>query len=249
MRAVILAAGAGTRLATMGWNKPKCLLPIGGYTLLDRLLAALQASSIGEAVVVVGYQRELIERVVARGPVRCDVVINSGFAETNTLHSLWLARDYLTDGFLYFNADILFDRRIVKLLLSIRTSAIAVQTRACGAEEVKVMVDGGQRVIHIGKTLTPKHCLGESVGIVQFAPAACPAMIASLERFQADAGNRGLFFESALDDILGQHRFTAVGLGNRRAIEIDTPEDYAAAQSLWDSGDMQAVTETNDDCP
>lgn len=239
MRAVILAAGAGTRLAPMGWNKPKCLLPFGGHTLLDRLLAALQVNRISEAVVVVGYQRELIERVVARGPVRCDVVVNNDFAETNTLHSLWLARDYLTDGFLYFNADVLFDRRIVKLLLSSQTSAVAVQTRACGAEEVKVMVDAGQRVIHIGKTLAPKRCLGESIGMVQFARVACPAMIASLESFHADAGNRGLFFESALEDILGQHRFTAVPIGNRRAIEIDTPEDHAAAQSLWDAGVVQ----------
>jgi len=236
---VILAAGAGTRLAPMGWNKPKCLLPVGGHTLLDRLLTALPSNGIHEAVFVVGYQRALIERVVAQSPVRCDVVVNNDFADTNTLHSLWLARDHLADGFLYFNADILFDRRIVQLLLSSRTSAIAVQARACGAEEVKVLVDAGQRAIHIGKTLAPKRCLGESVGIVQFAREACPAMIASLGRLHADAGNRGLFFESALDEILGQHRFTAVPLGNHRVIEIDTPEDYAAAQSLWDSGVMQ----------
>ena len=210
MRAIILAAGRGRRLAPMDWVKPKCLLPVGGRTLLDNIIETLIGHGIRHVVTVVGYQRELVEAAVRGHPVRADFVVNEDYAETNTIHSLWLARDYLDDEFVYFNADVFFDSRIVGLLLERKNSALAVEVKSCGEEEVKVIVDAQGRIRRIGKNLSPAECLGEFENL----------------------GRRDLYFESAVDDILEGQVLTAVPLGGLRAVEIDTPEDYDAAKTI-----------------
>ncbi len=235
MRAVILAAGVGKRLAPMGWDKPKCLLAFGDQTLLDNMIVSLLANGVKRVVIVVGYKKDLVLDVASRHPVRCDVVVNPDYAETNTINSLYLARDYMDEDFLYFNADVLFDRAIVRKLLEHEHSALAIDTKACGPEEVKVIADSAGRIVRIGKELNPAQCLGEFIGIAKFAKEACPALVASLRRCNEDLGQTGLFFESAVDDILQQHVFMAVAIGDLPAIEIDTPEDYEAAQKLWAS--------------
>lgn len=68
MKAIILAAGVGKRLAHAADARPKCLLRVGGQSLLDRMLAALDAAGVQEAVIVVGYRAE---RIRAEIGTRC----------------------------------------------------------------------------------------------------------------------------------------------------------------------------------
>ncbi len=232
---MVLAAGRGRRLAPMGWDKPKCLLEFGGQTLLERILICLGEHEIDRFVVVVGYRRRLVEEALRECPTGCDVVVNEDFASTNTIHSLWLARDVLDDDFLYFNADVLFDRRIIRLLLDREHSALAVEAKSCGLEEVKVVADSDGRILRIGKDLPPQQCSGEFIGVGRFTKSCCPALLASLRRYNDGLGLKDLFFESAVDSILSEHIVQAIPIQNLRAVEIDTPEDYTRAQDLWSS--------------
>ena len=240
MRAVILAAGRGKRLAPMGWDRPKCLLEFGPRSLLDNIIASLLENGIDRVALVVGYRQELVLEAMRRHPVQCDVVVNPEYAETNTINSLHRARAFLNEDFLYFNADVLFDRRIVARLLAHDGCAFAIDEGACGQEEVKVIVDDDRRIVRIGKALAPQECLGEFIGIGKFSRAACPDLLEALRDYNEERNQRNLFFESAVDDIVGQHVFLAVSIGRLAAIEIDSPEDYRAAGELWDSGQMGA---------
>jgi glucose-1-phosphate thymidylyltransferase len=106
MKGVILAAGRGERLAPMGWDKPKCLLEFGEQTLLDNIINALLENGIDRLVVVVGYKQELVIEALTQHPVSFEVVVNEDFAQTNTIHSLYLTREHLNEDFIYFNADV-----------------------------------------------------------------------------------------------------------------------------------------------
>ena len=249
MKAVILAAGMGKRLAACGWDEPKCLLPFGGRTLLGHTLAALAAVDVTDLVIVVGYKHQLVRDAVAAHDVRAQFVTNDDYAATNTIHSLYLAREHLTDDFLYFNADVLFDSRILPMLLSADDSTMAVDVRACGAEEVKVIVDGDGRIVRIGKKLAIDECLGEFIGIAKFAADACEDFVASLVRYNEDLAERDLFFESAVDPILAKHVHRSVSIGELRAVEIDSPEDLAAARELWEAGQIQSAARADAECP
>ncbi len=219
----------------MGWDKPKCLLPCGDGTLLDRALQYILEQGIHEVVIVVGYQWELVEQNARRHAIHCSFVVNEAYATTNTIHSLWLAREHLDEGILYFNGDVWFESAVLSQLVQHHESALAVETKRCGAEEVKVKVDPSGRITRIGKQLPPQECLGEFIGLAKFDRPQCAALVESLRRYNEVLYHRDLFFEAALDDILDQQVFMAAPLGNLKAVEIDTPEDYARSKSLWNT--------------
>ena len=241
MKAVILAAGMGKRLAATGWDKPKCLLPFGDHALIDYLMAALAAINVTDVVVVVGFRPALVRDAVTRHDARAAFVINADYAETNTINSLYLARDHLDDDFLYFNADVLFDSRVLPLLLGSPDSTMAVDVGACGREEVKVIVDGDNRIRRIGKELPVEECQGEFIGVAKFARDVCKDFIASLARYNEQLGRRDLFFESAVDPLLETHVHRSVPIGDLQAVEIDSPDDLAAARKLWRQGAVQTA--------
>ena len=232
MTGIILAAGRGSRLAPMGWEKPKCLLEFGGCTLLEHVAFSLLDNGVRRAAIVLGYQMELIEERLKDLPLEWHVIRNPDYAATNTINSLWLARDYLDDDFLYFNADVVFDRRILPLLLERPESSLGVQVGRCAEEEIKVVVDEDLRIIEIGKTLSPERCLGEFIGVAKFARDISASLLRSLEEYNERRGQRNLFFEMAIDAILDEHVFRAVDIGSLEAIEIDCPEDYHRAADL-----------------
>jgi len=247
MKAVILAAGQGRRLAPMGWDKPKCLLPCGtastnalerwgeldSPTLLDSTLQSILEHGIRDVIIVVGYRRELVDNAARRYPMNCEFIVNEDYATTNTIHSLWLAREHLNEGIIYFNGDVWFEPPVLSLLLQQSGSALVVEVKRCGAEEVKVKADPSGRITRIGKNLPPEEALGEFIGLGKIEHSACASLVESLRRYNEALGRRDSFFESALNDILDRHAFMAAPLGGLKAVEIDTPEDYARAQLLW----------------
>ncbi len=229
MRAILLAAGRGRRLEPMGWTQPKCLLRVGETTLLDNMLDALARHGVDDVVLVVGYQQELVRAHVQARGLRPRWVENPDYETTNTINSLWRAREFMDADFLYFNADVLFHHEIVGRLLAAPGSALAVDKKRCGEEEVKVVLDEDGRVRRIGKALDGRLCAGEFIGIGRFDRAVNADFRASLQRHNVELGNLRLFFEAALDDILDEQRLLAVDVTDLPSIEIDFPEDYEAA--------------------
>ncbi len=105
MKGIILAAGKGSRLNGTIGDKPKCLLRVGGQTLVERQIEALRAAGITDIVVVVGCQSDHVKRACGK---RITYIDNTRFAQTNSLYSLWMARPLLYDGFVVMNCDVLF---------------------------------------------------------------------------------------------------------------------------------------------
>ena len=153
MRAIILAAGKGVRLNGTAGELPKCLVKVGDLTLVERQIQALRSTGIDEIVIVIGHGADRVRQTC--GP-DCTYVENTDYASTNSLFSLWLARDFLRDGFVVLNADVLFHPALLEdLLLSNCEDALLVaysdgQAPPLGEEEMKVCVRGG-RVADISK--------------------------------------------------------------------------------------------------
>src|ERR1041384_4793159 len=114
MKAIILAAGKGTRLNGMDL-KPKCLFEVGGQTLLERQITTLRELRLNDIVLVLGFEAERIRSLYKD---QLSYVINSRFSETSSLYSLWLAREHLLDGFVVLNCDVLFHPQLLAKLIS-----------------------------------------------------------------------------------------------------------------------------------
>ncbi len=230
------AVGIGGPSSAAGWDRPKCLLPCRGGTLLINALGALGGVGVDRVAIVVGFKQEDIRAAVGETP-GTTFLENPDYASSNTLHSLYLARERLEGDTFLLNGDVWFDRCVLDRMDSSQvtpsSSAMAVVSRACGAEEVKVITDAANRVTRIGKQLDPVECAGESVGIVRFNVAFARDLIGVLERLDRSPGGRGLYYEAAVNELLSRHVMLPVRIAGHEAIEIDTPEDYARAQALW----------------
>lgn len=227
---VILAAGQGTRLNGTAGDAPKCLVRVGGMTLLERQVRTLRRAGIEDIVVVVGCQADRVRQSCGPG-VR--YVENARFAATNSLYSLWTARALLYRGFVVLNCDVLFHPALLdELLAAHQDAALLIDYRTDGQppfgdEEMKVKVRDGL-VADIAKTLAPEDADGENLGIVKFGPAGAPAVIDILDRIVAAGGLRE-WAPKAFREFAQHHPLHAIAAGGRPWIEIDFPEDYRRA--------------------
>lgn len=221
----------------MGWTKPKCLLPCPGGALLDHMLRCLIEHEIRDVVMVVGYQRGLIEQCAGRHELRIQFVENPLFEASNTAFSLALVRNLLQGDWLYLNADVWFECDVLQNLLSLPTSALLVDPGRNDVEAVKVAVDHTGRITGIGKHLGGGECAGEFVGIGLFRSDLCAVMRSGLERIATTPNGRDLYFESVVDEVLDQVVVQWVPMSRGQALEIDTPEDFHEARRLWKIGE------------
>lgn len=236
MTAVILAAGVASRLRPFTDNTPKCLLELGGKTILQRTVDNLLANGVTRFVFVTGYFREQIEDFVARQWPGLDAVFifNSVYDTTNNIYSLWLAREAVgADEMLLLDSDILFDRRIVgALLASPHTDCIALNSAiALGEEEIKVRLDGDGRIREISKVVSVAEAAGESIGIERFSPDSVAHLYRVLGRMIVAEQRVGIFYEAAFEEMIREGRaLHAVDIGNYPCMELDTIDDFQRAE-------------------
>jgi L-glutamine-phosphate cytidylyltransferase len=231
MRGIILAAGRGSRLNGGKGDMPKCLVTVGGETLLSRNARLLRAAGVDDLVVVVGCAADTVRRSLPDATF----VENPIFAETNSLYSLWLSRQHLTDGFVVMNCDVLVHPQLVVDLLSARYEdalllAYRDDTTEYGDEEMKVQVRGG-RVVDISKTMAPADADGENLGIVKFGPAGARLLLDEADRL-ISGGDVKAWVPRAFKEFAKQRPLHAIGTRGLPWIEIDFPEDYRRAVEL-----------------
>lgn len=236
-QAVILAAGRGTRLGDEYTNGlPKCLLQIGGRSLLSHQISALRAVGVKRVLAVTGHRSGEVEahghRLQVKTGVQMEFVENPDYATTNTIYSLYLARSIMDESFVLLNGDVLFDSRILDhLAQSTHDSVLATEVKPCGKEEVKAQVDEYGRIHHLGKKLAVHDALGEFVGIAQFGPLGAAALSKSLKVAVEDEQRRNDYFEYAIERIASKTPFHAIAFDSFPVVEIDFPEDYKRAVS------------------
>ncbi|MFQ5817075.1 MAG: NTP transferase domain-containing protein [Terriglobia bacterium] len=225
--AIILAAGRGRRLGVLTRTRPKCLLRVGARTLLEHQLAALALVGIERVAVVIGFAGEQVRQVGGAG---LHYILNNRSTVTNSLYSLWLARDLARNGFLLLNADVLFHPELlVRLLHSPYPDALTVERRErFDAEEMKVTL-AGDRVLALSKQLDAQRAHAENVGIVKFSPAGAEALFATMERLLARGAERELS-PFAFHALAQHYPLHAVLINGIPWIEIDFVADLRRAR-------------------
>ncbi|MFQ5694905.1 MAG: NTP transferase domain-containing protein [Terriglobia bacterium] len=227
--AIILAAGRGRRLGALTGNKPKCLLRVGGKTLLEHQLGALRAHSLEQAVVVTGY---CAEAVAAELHGRARWLVNPRHGDTNSLYSLWLAREHTAEGFVLLNADVLFDPEVLgRVLRSPRPEALAVERRQrFDEEEMKVELEG-DRIRALSKQLEAARAHAENVGVLKFSAEGARLLFKRIEELLA-AGAEKEFCPYAFNALAAEHPLYAVPIDGLPWIEIDFPADLERAEQV-----------------
>lgn len=227
--AIILAAGNGHRMGRLTLDRPKCLLEVGGKPLIVHQLSSLEACAVTDVTIVVGYQGA---RLKARLGHRVDYVENVQYRETNSLYSLWLARERLAGGALVLNADVLVPTLLIERLVeSSAEDAVLIDLRKpLGPEEMKVRLQF-DRVSEFSKELPPEQADGENVGIAKFGVEGGRRLIERLELLVA-AGHEQAWAPLAFQALAREWPLRAVTTRGAPWTEIDFPEDLERARRV-----------------
>jgi choline kinase len=243
-RAIILAAGAGTRLAGSDVPRPKCLAPFDGTPLIDLQFRALRWCGIEDVTVVVGFEADRVR--YACGP-RARFVENVQYAQTNSLYSLWLARAVLDDAVVIMNCDVLFHPTLLHDLVTSRYENAALvaypdeQAAPFGDEEMKVRVTRG-RVVDMSKDVEPARIDAENVGIVRFGRDGA-AQLGTIVDALVASGHLRDWAPRAFAAFAREQPLYAIGTRGLPWTEIDTAEDYADAARRVYPAIREAVAE------
>lgn len=239
MKAIILAAGVGSRIRPLTDNCPKSLLRIGGKTILEMMISHIQGCGINEVVFVLGYLQEQIKDYVKNQfpDLVVHYVINERYAETNTGYSLMLTKDFVKGStFIKFDADVVFDINILKNLIESKyDNCLCIDKNInLDAEEIKVIVKDENRVVKASKTVNPEDAIGESIGIEKISSEAAQSLFSELELMMKDEQYHQEYYEAAYERLIEKGiPFHALDITGLRWTEIDTIEDFATAERIF----------------
>ena len=226
MKAVVLAAGESRRMISVTRDRPKCLLEVCGKSLLHHQLDTFRDHGIDDVTVITGYHREQVDEACAG---RARTILNPVYKTTNSIYSLWLAREAAAGGFVLANGDVLFHPGILeRLLASPYEDALTICFgEVLGAEEMKVKAEG-ERIVAINKTMNPEEADGENVGLLKFGAAGAAVLFETLDDLIA-RGVTDTWAPYAYQSILDKHPLHTVSTEGLPWIEIDFVEDLEKA--------------------
>jgi choline kinase len=238
MKAVMLAAGRGTRLFGAGHGAaPKALLTFEGRTLLQRHVQILRRCRIDNLTLVTGYQAQMMDVELASigaGPfVR--TIFNPQF-EKGPIVSLWCARETLRagDDVIFMDADVLYHPALIERLRDSPLPNCFLFDRRLdpGDDPVMVCICGGN-IVDFGKQVPGRFdSVGEWPGFMKMT-AHTAARLADTVQSYIDAGDLLLPYEPAIRDILlglPPRTFGVEDISGYPWIEIDYPEDLERAR-------------------
>ena len=222
--ALILAAGQGSRLEVRG---PKCLVQVGGRTLLDHQLDAIDRVGADRVTLVVGYEHDQVEDA-AKG--RAQIVLNERYAETNSLYSFWLARNAVDGDLLVLNSDVFFAPGLLSDLVAVPGSAIAFDSSSGNEDEhMKVNAQRG-RLMRLSKDLPPTDSHGESLGVLHLRRPAARAAFSAAGSY-VGRGCCDHWVTAAFNEVARGHWVSCVDVAGQPWVEIDFPEDLDRARN------------------
>ncbi|MEO8446381.1 MAG: phosphocholine cytidylyltransferase family protein [bacterium] len=240
MQAIILAAGAARRLRPLTDSTPKCLLNIGGKSLLQRTIENVLDNGIDDFIFVTGYRENMIlDFINDKFPdLKRTFITNSDFENNNNSFSLWMTKDFIKEDIILLDSDILFDGKIIDKLLNTRNeNCLAVNfTKELDEEQIKVIIDPENKVTDIGKHISIPLSAGESIGIEKFSSYFMKDLFVILNRKIVKENNVNEFYEASFQEVIDngdpRNSIYAVDVAEFTCTEIDTVQDYENAQKI-----------------
>ena len=234
MKALILAAGSGTRMAPLTDSIPKALVPVNGKPILIKQLENLYENGITDITVVAGYRANMLEAAVHDRFRDVNIIKNEDFRDTEDMYSAYLARDAVSgEDFIMLSADVFMDHSVIESLLAFDgENAVVTDIGFFPPDSRKVMERGG-RIVELSVGMDQDEALGAAMGLYRLSAAAGEAFFRVCAGYIEDRGDRCARCAAGLNEILGEVEFRACPL-HGRWFEINDSEDLTAAERIFE---------------
>jgi len=227
VKAIIMAAGIGSRIGNAFDDRPKCLIKVGHETLISRMVRVLNSRGVNDITIVTGYKSQLVQDELGPG---FNYFYNPFFTVTNSIASLWLARELLAGDVMLMNADLYFEDAVIDLVLAQSKPSVMLSdcTRIEDADFC-FKVDG-ERIIKTGNQLDACDIDCEYVGIARIDRCFIEEFKIRLEQM-IGRGDFGNWWEGVLYSFIEQDKtIHHCDVGGAFWTEIDHLGDYKRLQ-------------------
>lgn len=244
MQAIILAAGMGRRLGKYTRDNTKCMLPVNGVRLIDRMLEQLCQLKLSRLVIVVGYKgQELMDHIGNRYDDRLTIeyAMNPIYDKTNNIYSLALVKDKLTeDDTLLIESDLILDDSLFKMILDDPFPNLALVAKyETWMDGTMVRIDKDNNIVNF----VPKKAFRYSevdtyyktVNVYKFSKEfSTKVYVPFLDAYCKVMGDNE-YYEQVLRVItlLDQANLKALPIGNKPWYEIDDVQDKDIAETIF----------------
>ena len=234
--ALLLAAGAGTRLQPLTNDCPKCLTELNGIPILKRLVSCLVEEGFARLVVVVGFRdgqvRDYLERHASG--LAIDFVDCREYATTNNIYSLWRAREFVREPFVLIESDLVFDSHLLGLMrVRDRIAVARFQSPLLGTT---VSIDEFGRVLsfRVGAHEFAPDLGHKTVNVYSLSKATWLEVVRRLDRRIA-AGRVHDYYEVVFAEMVAEGLLTlqSVNFDDGRWCEVDTLADLREAERIF----------------
>lgn len=206
MKAILLAAGKGTRISRMVQNIPKSTLPINGVPLIRRNVEIFQKNNI-DTVVCVGYKKEKVIESLNGFPAT--YYANPFYDVTNSIASLWFAREELRadEDYIIMNADVFFSETILRMILEDPHDAVMLvdKTRRKTGDYFFSTTDNGY-ISKYGKDLPLQLRSCEYVGIAKISSSFVKIFLDKMEEL-ISASQHHKWWEDTLYTLADEQKY------------------------------------------
>ena len=248
MQAIILAAGMGKRLGEYTKENTKCMLPVNGVRLIDRVLTQLSSLNLKRVVIVVGYKgQNLIDYIGQRyeDKLRIEFVNNPIYDKTNNIYSLALAKDKLQeDDTILIESDLIFSDKLFSMAVESTYPNLALVAKyESWMDGTMVRVDDNQNIISFVPKQAFKYSEIESyyktVNIYKLSKEfSTHKYVPFLEAYSKALGNNE-YYEQVLRVItmIDHAEMKALPIGDEKWYEIDDLQDLDIAETIFADDD------------
>lgn len=243
MQAIILAAGMGKRLGELTKGNTKCMIEVGGETLISRLLRQLDRQHLSRIVMVIGYKAQELRDYLATLPTATPIefVENTIYDKTNNIYSLYMAKDYLcAEDTLLFESDIIMEDAVInKLLNHLYPNLALVDKFESWMDGTVVTLDSENRILRFIPNSQfryeeiPQYY--KTVNVYKFSREFSANMYVPFLEAYCTALGRNEYYEQVLRviNMVDNSGMRALPLSGEQWYEIDDIQDLDIAESIF----------------
>lgn len=235
MKAIILAAGRGKRLYPYTKYIPKCLLDIGGVTILEHQINSIRDCGIDEVVIVIGFGFEKVENFLRTYDglgLKIRTLYNPFYQTTNSLISLWIARGEMDQDIVVMNGDDVFELDVLDSALSMLEDKICLPAKRRDEyedEDMKIVVKEGN-IIEVGKLLESSPS-AESVGVRVFRDTGVELLKRAIEEEMRSDSPEKKWYISAIHRLIEKgYKIKSFDVEDMFWMDVDYPGDLFKAR-------------------
>jgi len=225
MKALIMAAGKGTRISRHIESYAKCAVSLGKFTLIEHTLNTLKKKGFIDIAIVVGYEADYIKLLLKNENVT--YYYNPFYDVTNSIASLWFAKEFVnkTEDILLLNGDVFFEDSLLDIVINEKKSPVIFADETRKTEADYKLYYENNILKKYGKELSGVDITGEYIGIAKITKRFIPKVINKLNELITKQ-QHDLWWENVIYFMTNEIDIYVKDINNKFWAEVDYIEDY-----------------------